>query len=147
MFVRHYCWLCFRMYMYIYSCITAIQHKIKRSGCISKSQRTLCISFSQTFWVVQIPFVCMVKFKLLAQFPVDHLLRPVMLCIYYYYSLIRTFHISISQWFFTGVWVTASLLKSPGLFSVFWPFSIMLSFGWSPLVRQLPSPPVPFVTL
>ena len=42
---------------------------------------------------------------------------------------LRVFHISISWWFFTGVWVTASLLKSPGLFSVFWPFSVMLSFG------------------
>ena len=62
----------------------------------------------------------------------------------YYYSLIRAFLISDSRWIFTGVWVTASLLKSPGLFSVFWLFSIMLSFGWSPLVRQLPSPPVPF---
>ena len=48
---------------------------------------------------------------------------------------------------FIGVWVTASLLKSPGLFSVFWPFSIVLSFGWSPLVRQLPSPPVSLVNL
>ena len=38
----------------------------------------------------------------------------------------RVFHISISWWFFTGVWVTASLLKSPGLVSVFWPISIML---------------------
>ena len=38
---------------------------------------------------------------------------------------IRVFHISVSWWFFTGVWVTASLLKPPGLFSVFWPFSIM----------------------
>ena len=66
---------------------------------------------------------------------------------YYYYSLIRAFHISVSRWFFTGVWVIASLLKSPGLFSVFWPFSIMLSFGWSPLVRQLPNPPVPLVIL
>ena len=45
---------------------------------------------------------------------------------YYYYSPIRAFHISVSRWFFTGVWVTASLLKSPGLFLVFWPFSIML---------------------
>ncbi len=27
--------------------------------------------------------------------------------------------------------------KSPGIFSVFWPFSIMLSFGWSPFGRQL----------
>ena len=64
---------------------------------------------------------------------------------YYYYSLIRVFHISVSRWFFTGFWVTASLPKSPGLFSVFWPFSIMLSFGWSPPVHQLPTPPVPLV--
>ena len=63
---------------------------------------------------------------------------------YYYYSLIRAFHTSFSRWFFTGAWVTASLLKSPGLFSVFWLFLIMLSFGWSPLVRLLPTPPVPF---
>ena len=66
---------------------------------------------------------------------------------YYYYSHIRVFHISVSRWFFTGVWVTANLLKSPGLVSVFWPFSIMLSFGWSPPVRQLSSPPVPLVIL
>ena len=35
------------------------------------------------------------------------------------------FHITVSWWCFTGVWVTASLLKSPGLFSVFWSSSIM----------------------
>ena len=40
----------------------------------------------------------------------------------------RVFHISVSWWFFTGVWVTASLLKSPGLLSVFWPFLAVLSF-------------------
>ena len=50
---------------------------------------------------------------------------------HYYHSLIRAFLISVSRWFFTGVWVTVSLLKSPGLISIFWPFSIMLSFGWS----------------
>ena len=44
-------------------------------------------------------------------------------------------------WFFTGDWVTASLLKSPGFVSVFWPFSVMLLFGWSPPVRQLSNPP------
>ena len=59
--------------------------------------------------------------------------------VYHYHSLIRAFHISVSWWFFTGVWVTASLHKSPGFFSVFWPFSIMPSFGWSPPVSQLPS--------
>ena len=63
---------------------------------------------------------------------------------YYYCSLIRAFHISDSRWFFTKVWVTASLLKSPGLL-VFWKFSTMLSFGWSPLVCQPPSPLVPLV--
>ena len=54
------------------------------------------------------------------------------------------FYSGVSSWSFTGVWVTASLRKSPGIFSVFWPFSIMLSFRWSPLGRQLPSPLVPF---
>ena len=43
----------------------------------------------------------------------------------YYHLVIRVFHISVSWWSFTGVWETASLLKSPGLFSVFWSFSIM----------------------
>ena len=48
---------------------------------------------------------------------------------YYYYYSFRVFHISVSWWFFSGVWVTASLLKSPGLVSVFWPSSAMLSIG------------------
>ena len=60
---------------------------------------------------------------------------------------IRVFHISVSWWSFTGDWVTASLLKSPGLFSVFWPFSIMLLSGRSPLGRQLPNPLVPLIIL
>ena len=34
---------------------------------------------------------------------------------------LQVFHTSISWWSFTGVWVTTSLLKSPGLFSVFYP--------------------------
>ena len=59
----------------------------------------------------------------------------------------RVFHISVSWWFFTGVWVTASLLKSPGLVSVFWTSSAMLSFGLSPTVRQFPSPPGPLIIL
>ena len=41
----------------------------------------------------------------------------------------RVFHISVNWWFFTGVWVTASLLRSPGLVSGFWLFLAMLSFG------------------
>ena len=42
------------------------------------------------------------------------------------YLLLRVFHIIVSWWSFTEVWETASLLKSPGVFSVFWPFSIMM---------------------
>ena len=77
-----------------------------------------------------------------------HFLLTISCCCYYfhyYYSLIWAFHISVSRWFFTGVWVTASLLKSPGLFLVFWQFSTMLSFGWSPLVRRPPNPLIPLV--
>ena len=59
----------------------------------------------------------------------------------------RVFHISVSWWVFTEDWVTASLLKSPGLFSVFWPSSIMLTFWWSPLVCQIPNPPVALIIL
>ena len=39
----------------------------------------------------------------------------------YYFILLSFFHTTVSWWFFTGIWVTASLLKSPRLFSVFWP--------------------------
>ena len=38
---------------------------------------------------------------------------------YYYYSL-WDFHTSASWWSFTGVWVRPSLLKFPGVFSIFW---------------------------
>ena len=41
----------------------------------------------------------------------------------------RVFHISVNWWFYTGVWLTASLLKSPGLVLGFWPFLAMPSFG------------------
>ena len=36
-------------------------------------------------------------------------------------------------------WVSTSLLKSPGLFSVFQPLSIILSFGWSRFVIRFPT--------
>ena len=59
----------------------------------------------------------------------------------------RVFHISVSWWSFNWVWVTARVLMSPGLFSVFWPFSIMGCFRWSPVGGQLSSPPVPLTIL
>ena len=38
----------------------------------------------------------------------------------------RVFHISVSWWFLTEVWVIACLFKSPGIFSVFRPIIIII---------------------
>ena len=47
-------------------------------------------------------------------------------------SVSQTLLLYYSLWvFYTSVgWVTENLLKSPGLFSVFWPISTMLYFKW-----------------
>ena len=55
--------------------------------------------------------------------------RTVLLLLLSLFYSLEFFHISVIWWFFTGVWVTASLLRSPGLVSGFWLFSAMLSFG------------------
>ena len=57
------------------------------------------------------------------------------------------FRASVSWWVLTGVWMTASLLKSPGLFSVFWSILIMLLFEWFPHVFLFPGPPIPIPIL
>ena len=62
-----------------------------------------------------------------------------LLLLYYYYYYNNTFwvfHTSMSWWSFTEVWATASLLRSPGLFSVFWPILEMLKFWESQFVLQ-----------
>ena len=48
---------------------------------------------------------------------------------------------------FTGVWVSASLLKSPELFWVSWPISTMLYSGWSWLFLRFPIVPLLFSSL
>ena len=47
-------------------------------------------------------------------------------CHHYYFTHLRVFLTSVSGWFSTEVWVTASFIKSPGLFLVFYLISIML---------------------
>ena len=75
---------------------------------------------------------------------------------YYYYFIIVVFYrcychyyylFSFKSFFYTSVWVTTSLLKSPGFFSVFWLISIMQKFEWSPLFLLFPSPLVPLLIL
>ena len=48
----------------------------------------------------------------------------------YHYLLLLSFHISVSWWSFTRDWVTASLLRSPGLFWVFWQIAAVQCSGW-----------------
>ena len=96
---------------------------------------------------LQVFMVCSMKF--MTSCHILYILRRCniqLIIIIIIYSL-RVFHLSFSWWSFTKVWVTASFLMSQGLFSVFWPISIMLSFGWSPLVLLFPIPPVPLIIL
>ena len=119
----------------------------------SASTLKIPLWFFFSCWTLQFCMVFSINFKTSADTlcihgkSISRFVGPycMLLWSYYYNSLIRAFHISVRRWSFTGVWVTASLLKCPGLFLVFWPFLIMLSFGWSPLVLQLPSPLVPLV--
>ena len=62
-------------------------------------------------------------------------IRSISCWLYYYFTPSRDFHTSVSCWSSTRVWATASLLRSPGFFSIFWPISTMLYFLFS-------SPPV-----
>ena len=65
----------------------------------------------------------------------------VVFCYYYYFTPWEFFISALAD----GLSLEfQSLHKSPGLFSLFWPFLIMPPFRWSPLVCQLPNPPVPF---
>ena len=144
--------------------------EIRWSVCMLKSYRSLCVSFSRTdiglciyhlfvwtnfnflhssLWITLfshsyliLHFFCANLLHSLIMWLIITSLSPHNLLI-----IIIVFHISVSRWSFTGLWVAVSFLKSLGLFSVFCPFSIMLLFGWIPLVRQLPSPPVPLVIL
>ena len=62
------------------------------------------------------------------------------ICVLLLFCYLRVCHISVSWWSFTLEWVTTSLLKSSGLFSVSWPIWLMLWFELSPLVLLFPSP-------
>ena len=54
--------------------------------------------------------------------------------------IILSTYTSISWWTFTGVWLTASVPKSPELFSVYRLILMKLLFGWFPLVLLFPYP-------
>ena len=62
------------------------------------------------------------------------LLLLLLLLLFYFFHI---FHTSVSWWSFTIVWMRASFLISPELFSVFLSIHTMLSSGWSWLVLRL----------
>ena len=106
---------------------------IRWSVCMLKSYRSLYVAFSRTgagLCIYHLLVWSNLNFLHISQWIT--LLTQSCLALYSLCAnlLLRVFHISVSWWSFIRVWVTASLLKSPGLFSVFWSFSIMLSFGW-----------------
>ena len=98
-------------------------------GCISKSQRFLWVSFSwiySGFWI----YFAIVKFWSLVQ-----------------YIIIISLLVSFSHWWsFIGIWVTASLLRSPGHFWVLWQI-LMLWFEWYQFFLWFPVPPESFFEL
>ena len=53
---------------------------------------------------------------------------------------LRVFHTCLSWWFYTGVWVTASLFKSHGLFSVDLNNTVVWMVSTCPLISKSSSP-------
>ena len=112
----------------------------KPYGIVSSAPITISITvtfiFHNFFWFygkIKIFVSSFVFFDFHSVVGRNRLLLIIIIIIMIIYSL-RIFHSRISWWFPTGVWVTASLLKSPGLVLVFWPSSTMLLFGSPPLV-------------
>ena len=69
------------------------------------------------------------NFTLWCDWTAKFTIQQIVFIIFFFFYSFRVFHISGGWRFFTGVWVTASLLKTSGLVSRFWPFPVMLSFG------------------
>ena len=71
--------------------------KIRWSVCISKSQRSLCISFFRTGSGLGIYHLF--RFQFLAQFPVDHLLHPIVIIIIVInFHFMLDFHSCFNLW-------------------------------------------------
>ena len=98
---------------------------IRWSVYMLKSHRSLCESFSRTG-----AGLCIYHLFVWSNWNFLHIsqwiILPTQSCLAFITYPLRGFCISLCWLSFTGVSVTSSLLNSPGLFSVFWPFVIML---------------------
>ena len=142
-----------QFYKFSFTIRSGLLAEIRWSVCMLKSHRSLCVSFSRTGtglyiyhlfvwinlnflhisqWIALPTQPCLVLYSFCA-----NLLHSLIFVIIIIIIHFRVFHTSVSWWFSIGVWVTASLLKSPGLWSILWPLLIMLSFLSScPLISK-----------
>ena len=58
----------------------------------------------------------------------------------------RVFHATFNRWFYIGIWVTASFLRSPRFLRVSLLIFTMLCFVWSWLYHWFPLTPVSFLS-
>ena len=136
------------------------QTRIRWVVCILKSQRIRSVSCSWTdSGLCRWHSIMFDKFQSLAQLPVDYLslhdvvslllpflqLRYIRLYdepMHFFLQLIYTYYsVAYCYNYFSPLRILHTM--SPGLFSVFSPMLIMLSFWWSTLVPLFPSIPVP----
>ena len=92
--------------------------------------------FHSSQWITFPILLCFDWHAFCANLP-RSLIIGLILCLYHHIIIIiiillfASFHASDSWWYFTEIWVTASLLEYPGLYSVFKLILIMQWSGWS----------------
>ena len=95
--------------VFILSTIILSGHQAEIRWSVFLSQK--CLILQDGFWVLHIPFVHMVKFKLLAQFPVDHLVYPVVSSLIRFLRLVTAFaYYVIDRFLSITTWPTLAIL-------------------------------------
>ena len=103
------------IYIYIYMCVSVRAYVC---SCVSGVVLTLRIQSMD-----QINLFKIISFIGILELIFYQIIIIIIIIIIIY--CLGDFYISLSWWFFAGIWVTSSLPKSSGLFSVIRPFSIM----------------------
>ena len=82
----HYCWLCFRIYMYTYSCITAIQHFSHFQFSLNLFPNSWGLFPGQQIWLMSLSSSWTISFSALRQGEGIYLFIGFVIC------WIRSFH-------------------------------------------------------
>ena len=80
------------------------------------------------FWVVHISFICGVKFKLIAQFPVDQYAHPILSSLILFFS-------GLTCWFRLLYWLSISSLSSHNLHLLFCCILLIFALIWMVLIE------------